>query len=44
MGYYSFIKNDIMNSAGKGMELEKFILSEVNPERRYVIYLHISGY
>ena len=28
MEYYSAVKNDIMKSAGNGMELEKIILSK----------------
>ena len=45
--YYSAIKNkDIMNFAGKWMELENIILSEVTqfPENMYSMYSRISGY
>jgi hypothetical protein len=45
--YYSAIKNkDIMNFAGKWMELEHIILSEVTqfPENMYSMYSRISGY
>ena len=47
MEYYSAIKNkDIMNFAGKWMELENIILSEVTqfPENMYSMYSRISGY
>ena len=47
MEYYSAIKNkDIMNFAGKWMELEHIILSEVTqfPENMYSMYSRISGY
>ena len=45
--HYSAIKNkDIMNFAGKWMELEHIILSEVTqfPENMYSMYSRISGY
>ena len=46
MEYYSAIKNkDIMNFAGKWMELENIILSEVTQSQKYMhgIYSLISG-
>jgi hypothetical protein len=40
MGYYSAIKNkDIMNFAGKWMELENIILSEITQSQK-VVYSH----
>ena len=47
MEYYSTIKNeDIMNFAGKWMELENIVLSKVTQTQKDVnrIYLLISGY
>ena len=47
MKYYSAIKNnDIMKFAGKWMELEKIILSEVTQTQKdkYGMYSLISGY
>ena len=47
MEYYSAIKNkDIMNVAGKWMELENIILSEVTQSQRDIrgMYLFISGH
>jgi hypothetical protein len=47
MEYYSAIKNqDIMNFAGKWMELEGIILSEItqSPKDIYGIYSLISRY
>jgi hypothetical protein len=47
MEYYSAIKNqDIMNFAGKWMELENTILNEVTQSRKdmHGIYSLISGY
>ena len=47
MEYYSAIKNkDIMNFAGKWMELENIILSEANhtQKAKYGTYSLISGY
>ena len=47
MEYYSANKNeDIMNFAGKWMELENIILSEVTQTSKnmYGMYLLISGY
>ena len=44
MEYYSAIKNkDIMNFAGKWMELESIILSEVT-QTQMNMYSLISGY
>jgi hypothetical protein len=43
MEYYSAIKNkDIMNFAGKWMELETIILSEVT--QSHGVYSLVSGY
>ena len=45
--YYSAIKNqDIMNFAGKWVELENIILSEVTLSQKdmHGMYSHISGY
>jgi hypothetical protein len=47
MDYYSAIKNDdFMKFAGKWMELENIILSEVTPSQRnkHGMYSLISGY
>jgi hypothetical protein len=47
MEYYSAIKNkDILNFAGKWMELENIILSEVTQTQKDMrgMYLLISGY
>ena len=47
MEYYSAIKNkDIMNFAGKWMELENIILSEVTQTQKdmHGVYSLISGY
>jgi hypothetical protein len=47
MEYYSVIKNkDIMNSAGKWMDLESIILSEVTQSQKdmHSMYSLISGY
>jgi hypothetical protein len=47
MEYYSVIKNeDILNFAGKWIELENIILSEVSQTQRvmYGMYSLISGY
>ena len=47
MEYYSAIKNkDIMNFAGKWMELENIILSEVTQSQKdmHGMYSLISGY
>ena len=47
MAYYSTIKNeDILNFAGKWMELEAIILSEVTMSQKNTHCLHslISGY
>ena len=47
MEYYSAIKNkDIMNFAGKWMELENIILSEVTQTQKdmHGMYSLISGY
>jgi hypothetical protein len=43
MEYYSAIKNkDIMDCAGKWMELENIILSEVTQSQRaYMVYIHL---
>jgi hypothetical protein len=42
MVYYSAIKNeDILNFAGKWMELENIILSEVTQTQKYImVYTH----
>ena len=47
MEYYSAIKNkDIMNFAGKWMELEKIILSEVTqtPKDMHGMYSLVTAY
>jgi hypothetical protein len=47
MEYYSTIKNeDILNFAGKWMELENIILREITQTQKdiYVMYSLISGY
>ena len=47
MEYYSDIKNDdILSFAGKWMELENIILSDVTPTQKdmHDIYSLISGY
>ena len=47
MGYYSVIKNeDILNCAGKWMELENIILSDVTQTQKdmHGMYSLISGY
>jgi hypothetical protein len=47
MKYHSAVKNeDIMNFAGKGMELENIILSEVTQTQKgmHSMYSLISGY
>ena len=47
MEYYSAIKNkDIMNFAGKWMELENIILSEVTQIQKDIhdMYSFVSGY
>jgi hypothetical protein len=47
MEHYSLIKNqDIMNFAGKWMDLENIILSEVTHSHKEMsgMYLLISGY
>ena len=47
MEYYSAIKNeDILTFAGKWMELEKIILSEVTQTQKYMhgMYSLLSGY
>jgi hypothetical protein len=47
MEYYSAIKNeDILSFAGKWMELENIVLSEVTQSKRnkYDMYSPISGY
>ena len=43
--YYSAIKNEnIMNFAGKWMELENIILSEVTQKDMHGMYSLINGY
>ena len=44
--YYSAIKNDILKFAGKSIELEKNILSEVTQTQKdkHGMYSLISGY
>ena len=46
MEYYSVIKNDIMNFAGKWIELENIILNEVTQSQKdmHGIYSLISRY
>ena len=44
--YYILEKNGILKFAGKGMDLENIILSEVTQMQKdkYNIYTHISGF
>jgi hypothetical protein len=46
MEYYSAIKNNILSFAGKWMELENIILSEVTQTQKdmHGMYSLISGY